>query len=143
MRKVILSVPVLAVLLAAAGCATYATPAPPPSSVVVEPAPVIVEPELVYIPDYDVYVIARPGISIFYYGGFYYRLYRGHWERSEHFEGGHWGEFRGRVPFRTPPHESINHWVEQGPRIRPNEIPPGRGGSPRGRGGERRDHERD
>ncbi len=137
MKKIMLLV-LFPVVIWAAGCATYATPAPPPSSVVVEPVPVIVEPEIVFIPDYDVYVIAQPGISVFYYGGFYYRLYRGHWERSEFHDRG-WGEFRGHVPFHTPPRGSINHWVEQGPRIRPHEVPPGRGGFPRGRGGERRE----
>lgn len=72
-------------------------PLPPP---LLFPAP----PELIVVPETYVYVVPDVDVDIFFYGGWWWRLWDGRWYRSRYYDRG-WSHYR-RVPSfysRVPP----------------------------------------
>ncbi len=115
MKKVLLLAFILSGSLALAGCATY-TVQPTHAEVIV-----VTEPDLVFIPGNNVYVVAEPGVRIYFLGGFYYRYYGGYWHRSRHYEGP-WEDWRQGVPFREPSDERIREERGRGHFVKPSEV---------------------
>ena len=66
-------------------------PLPPP---IVFPAP----PEVVVVPGTDVYVVPDLNDEIFFYSGWWWRPWQGHWYRSRYYDRG-WGYYRGTPTF--------------------------------------------
>jgi hypothetical protein len=72
-------------------------PLPPP---IIFPAP----PHVIVIPHTDVYSVPDVEEDIFFYGGWWWRPWHGHWYRSRHYDRG-FQYFEGRPPFhrQVPP----------------------------------------
>ena len=66
-------------------------PLPPP---LMFPAP----PQLVVIPETNVYVIPDVNDDIFFYGGWWWRPWEGRWYRSQRYDSG-WGYYKGNPSF--------------------------------------------
>ncbi len=114
MKKYFLLVGILFGAFALAGCSTY-TVQPVHAEVAV------VEPDLVFIPGYNVYVVAEPGISVFFFGGYYYRNYGGFWHRAPHYEGP-WEDWRQGLPFREPSDDIIQKERGRGHFVKPSQV---------------------
>lgn len=68
-------------------------PSSPPA--IVLPAP----PTLVIIPGTDIYYVPGVEVNLYFYGGYYYYLYEGHW----HYSRDHRGPWAFLPPDRVPP----------------------------------------
>ena len=55
-------------------------------------------PELVVIPETNVYAVPGVDADIFFYGGWWWRPWEGQWYRSRNYNSG-WGHYRGRPSF--------------------------------------------
>lgn len=55
-------------------------------------------PNLVVIPETNVYAVPDVDADIFFYGGWWWRPWNGRWYRSRHYDSG-WGHYRGRPSF--------------------------------------------
>ncbi len=66
-------------------------PLPPP---VMFPAP----PQLVVIPETDVYAVPDVDVDVFFYGGWWWRPWEGRWYRSQRYDSG-WGHYKGNPSF--------------------------------------------
>lgn len=117
MKKYFLLVGILLGAFALAGCTTYTVQ---PTHAEVETV-VVVEPDLVFIPGYNVYVVAEPGVRVFFIGGYYYRHYGGFWHRAPHYEGP-WEDWRQGVPFREPSDDRIQEERGRGHFVKPSQV---------------------
>lgn len=123
-KILLLTLAVFAPVSAVAGVSVHVNiPLPPP---IIFPAP----PELVVIPETDVYVAPDVQDDIFFYGGWWWRPWEGRWYRSHYVDRG-WAHYRGVPSFhkRIPPswrddyrnhHWRGNTWNHQ--RIPQNEL---------------------
>ncbi len=83
--------------------------------------------------------------DIFFSNGYYWRKYRGHWERTDHY-GGHWEEYHDRLPFREPTNQVVRDRKAHGERYRESDVRAGRvehQGEGDRKGGDKRTHEGD
>jgi hypothetical protein len=55
-------------------------------------------PELVVIPETNVYSVPSVDADIYFYGGWWWRPWEGQWYRSRNYDSG-WGHYRGRPSF--------------------------------------------
>ena len=75
-------------------------------------------PEMVVLPDTNVYVVPDSNEEIFFYGGFWWRPWQGHWYRSRHYDQG-WGyysstpSFYRQVPQDWRPNYQNHQWRGQ------------------------------
>jgi hypothetical protein len=93
----LLTLVVFAPVSAMAGVSVHVNiPLPPP---IVFPAP----PELVVIPETDVYAVPDVGDDIFFYGGWWWRPWEGRWYRSHYYDRG-WAYYRGVPTFHRHIH---------------------------------------
>ena len=67
-------------------------------------------PELVVIPETNVYAVPDVDADIFFYGGWWWRPWEGKWYRSHNYDSG-WGYYRGRPSFyRSVPSDWRNNY---------------------------------
>ncbi|MFZ2399557.1 MAG: hypothetical protein WAW31_12950 [Smithella sp.] len=60
-------------------------------------------PQLVVIPETNVYAVPDVDADIFFYGGWWWRPWEGQWYRSREYDSG-WGHYRGRPSFYRSVH---------------------------------------
>jgi len=70
-------------------------PLPPP---VMFPGP----PQLVVIPETDIYAVPDVDVDVFFYGGWWWRPWEGRWYRSQNYDSG-WSHYQGTPSF----HQSV------------------------------------
>lgn len=116
MKKYFLLAGILFGAFALGGCSTYTV-----QPVHADVEAVVVEPDLVFIPGYNIYVVAEPGIRVFFFGGYYYRHYGGFWHRARHYEGP-WEDWRQGVPFREPSDDVIREERGRGHFVKPSQV---------------------
>lgn len=80
-------------------CAVYTKPG---ATVVTTPNKVIVHPRVVFIPDYDVYILDDDRFEVYQYRGRWYWFKGGVWYIADDFSGP-WVVLKGPVPFKIPP----------------------------------------
>jgi hypothetical protein len=69
-------------------------------------------PELVVIPETNVYAVPSVDADIFFYGGWWWRPWNGGWYRSRSYDSG-WGHYQGRPSFyRSVPSDWRNNYRE-------------------------------
>jgi len=71
-------------------------PPPPPRVVIPLPPPIVFAepPEMVVLPETEVYVVPNVEQDIFFYNGYWWRLWEGRWYRSREYASG-WGFYQG------------------------------------------------
>ncbi|MCX7760975.1 MAG: hypothetical protein N2Z81_07265 [Hydrogenothermaceae bacterium] len=74
----------------------------PGASVVVTPNKVIVHPKVIFIPDYDVYILDDDRFEVYKYKGKWYWFNGGVWYIADDFNGP-WVILKGNPPFKIPP----------------------------------------
>jgi hypothetical protein len=95
--KILLMLAVLMPVSAVAGVSVHVSiPLPPP---IAFPAP----PDLVVIPETDVYAVPDVADDIFFYGGWWWRPWDGRWYRSHYYDRG-WAHYRGVPSFHRNIH---------------------------------------
>lgn len=95
MKKLIL----LGMFLSLTSCVVYTKPG---AVVVNTPNKVIVHPRVIFIPEYDIYIVDSPDIEVYKYKGRWYWFYEGRWYIAEKWEGP-WVILKGPPPFKIPP----------------------------------------
>lgn len=98
-------------LIATTGCTVRTAPT---EAVVVEPAPVIIQPRIIFIPDYDVFIVDDPDVIIFFYHDYWYWFNGRVWHRSV-YSRGPWVIIRDEPPFRIPPGHIIKRKIKFAP----------------------------
>jgi hypothetical protein len=69
-------------------------------------------PELVVIPETNVYAVPGVDADIYFYGGWWWRPWEGQWYRSRNYDSG-WGYYQGRPSFyRSVPSDWRNNYKE-------------------------------
>lgn len=88
----------------------------PGANVVVTPNKVIVHPRVIFIPDYDVYVLDDDRFEVYKYKGKWYWFRGDVWYIADDFDGP-WVLLRGGPPFKIPPghlkHKYKKEWKEE------------------------------
>lgn len=88
---------VLAVVLSSCVVATK-----PGVTVISTPNKVIVHPRVVFIPDYDIYIVDDDRYEVYKYKNRWYWYYGGVWYFADDYNGP-WLVLKGPLPFKIPP----------------------------------------
>ena len=94
---VIITIPTSTIAAGSRADIDISVPLPPP---IIFPVP----PNLVVIPETDIYGVVDIDVDIFFYGGWWWRPWEGRWNRSHRHDSG-WGHYDGKPPFydKVPP----------------------------------------
>lgn len=76
--------------------------AKPGAAVVTTPNKVIVHPRVIFIPDYDVYILDDDRFEVYKYKGKWYWFNGGVWYIADDFDGP-WVVYKATPPFKIPP----------------------------------------
>lgn len=88
----------------------------PGATVVTTPNKVIVHPRVIFIPEYDVYILDDDRFEVYKHKGKWYWFRDGVWYIADDFNGP-WIVFKGEPPFKIPPghmkHKYRKEWKEE------------------------------